>query len=103
MIATLPSSNPMVVLLFRFRVPDATQRVTLLRRAGTWQCGPRLSSAPQARCAASGGRDFLNPAPPSLTQACLAALDHGDVARLYVGLERNDVAVLPQFHRHGLA
>ena len=44
------------------RVPDAIQRVTLLRRSGTYAVtrikdrGPRISSAPQARCAASGAR-----------------------------------------------
>src|SRR3954452_13440665 len=38
-------------------VPDAVQRVTLLRRAGTHAVakhGPRICSAPLARCAASG-------------------------------------------------
>src|SRR6185437_11879751 len=32
-----------------------------------------------------------------------AALDDGDVARLHLRLERNHVAVLPEFHGHGLA
>jgi len=46
--------------LRRYRVPDAVQRATLLRRAGTHAVGPGVAAhhdASASRCAASGARE----------------------------------------------
>src|SRR5947209_9417252 len=41
--------------------------------------------------------------PALLSEHRFSALDHGDIARLYLCLKRNHVAVLPHFHCHSLA
>ena len=58
-----------------FRIPDAVRRPSapqrrdpLLKRRR--KHGPRISSAPQARCAASGARDRHPPPEPNVLQAC---------------------------------
>ena len=77
----------------RGRVPDAVQRVTLLRRAGTYLPpldGPRISSASRrkeaARCAASGERkcraerlDQVRPQLPDLVTVLQRGLRHDEL------------------------
>src|SRR5258705_8674376 len=93
MMATLPSSNPMVFF---------SQLAAVI---------PGWSEGPDRRCAiAHRGisrfrvRAIARPGMTSKSpQHRFPTLDHRDASRLHLGFERNNIAVLPQFHRHGLA
>src|ERR1700755_344314 len=81
--AALPSSNPIV------------SSPLCIIGATDVAAGGRLS--PQERGEGAGRRLGA-----SSSQQCPSALDDGDVAGLHLGFKRDDVAVLPKIHGHGL-
>src|SRR6185437_3084243 len=99
MMATFLSSNPMMcspcnrAFICRHGRPCAGHPRLSFLKAKTWMPGtsPGMTKAIW--------RIAAYPSPQHRT----AALDDRDVARLHLGLERNDVAVLPHLHGHGLA
>src|SRR5438046_329693 len=109
MIATLPSSNPMMFLpssLFLLTSPrlrgEVEIRASEFRVRGTLResrCGGSPSPQPSPRKRGAREHTALAASP----QHRLAALDDGDASRLHLGFERNHAAVLPQLHGHGLA
>src|SRR5437763_15426233 len=108
MIATLPSSNPMVcspLLLSSLPRPACGERSDRPCDPGEGVQVPLLSQFavraphPNPLPAKCGARECT--ALALLTQHRFPALDHGDATRFHLTLAREDVAVLPQFHRHG--
>src|SRR5690242_18811316 len=106
MIATFLSSSPICSLpnsrsFFHLSPPAGRGRNRRAAEVSGEGDSPRAVETPPHPNPLPARGEREHTAIAALTQHRLPALDHGDVARLHLCLEGNDVAVLPHLHGHG--